>query len=390
MYIIDAPCGAGKTSAAIAMMDRKDDNRYLFVTSYLDEVGRIIGGCKNRAFYEPQEVPTKAKGIVQLLEQGCDIATTHALFMNFSAEIIRLIRAGGYTLVLDEVVSAVDVMDITRCDFTTILEKYAHVEDGLLVWDDLDYRGNFSNVMNLALAGCIGTYGNTAFVDCYPIAVFGAFKEVYVMTYMFDAQMQRYYFDFYGIGYEYLHVRQAGGNYHFTAEPQEYRLVGGGIDIFDGAKLNEVGDADNALSVGWFYRDRRDFGGVGADALRKNMTNYFRNIKSSPTNLNMWTTYKDYRKYLKNKGFAKGFAPINARATNNYRGRTCLAYCANIYMNPILKQFFKQHGVVIDEERYALSEMVQWVWRSAIRDGGDISIYIPSSRMREIFSRIVK
>ena len=26
--------------------------------------------------------------------------------------------------------------------------------------------------------------------------------------------------------------------------------------------------------------------------------------------------------------------------------------------------------------------MIQWIWRSAIRDGGEVYLYIPSSRMR--------
>ena len=38
----------------------------------------------------------------------------------------------------------------------------------------------------------------------------------------------------------------------------------------------------------------------------------------------------------------------------------------------------------MDEDQYALSIMVQWIWRSAIRDGDDIYIYLPSSRMRRI------
>ena len=28
--------------------------------------------------------------------------------------------------------------------------------------------------------------------------------------------------------------------------------------------------------------------------------------------------------------------------------------------------------------------MVQWIWRSAIRDGNEVNLYIPSRRMREL------
>ncbi|MEG2695893.1 MAG: hypothetical protein RR966_15745, partial [Acinetobacter sp.] len=39
------------------------------------------------------------------------------------------------------------------------------------------------------------------------------------------------------------------------------------------------------------------------------------------------------------------------------------------------------------EDIFALSEMVQWVWRSAIREGNPINIYVPSSRMRDLLER---
>lgn len=38
----------------------------------------------------------------------------------------------------------------------------------------------------------------------------------------------------------------------------------------------------------------------------------------------------------------------------------------------------------VDEDAYALSEMLQWIWRSSIRDGKPINIYIPSKRMRTL------
>jgi proteasome lid subunit RPN8/RPN11 len=75
---------------------------------------------------------------------------------------------------------------------------------------------------------------------------------------------------------------------------------------------------------------------------------------------------------------------FNARATNEYADRKYLAYCVNVFINPILGQFFNLKNIDIDEDGYALSEMIQWIWRSAIRKGEDIYIYIPSSRMRNL------
>jgi hypothetical protein len=53
-------------------------------------------------------------------------------------------------------------------------------------------------------------------------------------------------------------------------------------------------------------------------------------------------------------------------------------------LNPAVKQYFLQNGVAIDEDLYATGEMLQWIWRSAIRNGEKINIYIPSMRMRRL------
>ena len=39
----------------------------------------------------------------------------------------------------------------------------------------------------------------------------------------------------------------------------------------------------------------------------------------------------------------------------------------------------------LDEDAYALSEMLQLIWRSRIRNGENINVYIPSKRMRDLF-----
>ena len=53
-------------------------------------------------------------------------------------------------------------------------------------------------------------------------------------------------------------------------------------------------------------------------------------------------------------------------------------------MNVGRKIFYRDHGVEVDENMYALSNMVQWIWRTAIRDGKEVVVYIPSSRMRKL------
>ena len=98
----------------------------------------------------------------------------------------------------------------------------------------------------------------------------------------------------------------------------------------------------------------------------------------------MWTTFKDLKPKLRGKGYSRQFVSYNCRSTNDYVDRYNLAYCVNVYLHPGITQFFQQRGISINEDLYGLSEMIQWIWRSRIRTGESINIYIPSIRMRTL------
>ena len=78
---------------------------------------------------------------------------------------------------------------------------------------------------------------------------------------------------------------------------------------------------------------------------------------------------KDYKDKISGKGYAKGYIPSNMRASNEYRDRTAVAYLVNKYFNPFIKNFFVSNGIEVDEDGYAISEMLQFLWRSGIREG---------------------
>lgn len=125
------------------------------------------------------------------------------------------------------------------------------------------------------------------------------------------------------------------------------------------------------------------------ERLRKNLYTYFRNEAKAKSNDIIWTTRKDYGNVkggLKGKGYSKGFIVLNQRATNDYAEKHNLAYVYNRFMNPYEKTFFQSAGIEVNEELLALSDLLQWVWRSAIRKNPaePITIYIPSTRMRNL------
>jgi hypothetical protein len=372
--------GSGKTTWAIQKMNEDKENNYIYITPFLDEVKRIKEQCSDKKFYEPlQRGKGKLDNFHTLLADNKNIASTHALFQ-MSTDITReLIKANNYILILDEVFDVIEQTPLKKNDMEAILE-HAHInEECFLIWNNLEYDGRYNDIKTMALNKSLIYVNNTLLMWNFPVNVFNAFKECYIMTYLFDAQIQKYYYDLHNIDYEYytLKNRQLVPYNDYVIDKF---LIKKNINILLNDVINKIGDNEFALSVSWYKRATNNKELI--TKLKKNLYNYFQNKVKAKNKEIIWTTFKDYEKYLKGKGYFNNFIACNERATNKYREKTKLAYCVNIFLNPIIKQFFIDKGVNVLEDKYALSELLQWLWRSAIRDDKPVNIYIPSSRMR--------
>ena len=102
---------------------------------------------------------------------------------------------------------------------------------------------------------------------------------------------------------------------------------------------------------------------------KNKLYNYYNNKYKGYSEDIGWTTYRSLFESLKGKGYTKGF---------NKDGRKYLAYFRN--------DFYSVHDNrhELTDDQYALANLLQFIWRSAIRDGKHITVYIPSRRMREL------
>jgi hypothetical protein len=206
---------------------------------------------------------------------------------------------------------------------------------------------------------------------------------------MFDCQVQRSYYDFYNMEYNYMYITgDSIDTYSFSSVETEYKKQDFNklINIIDNAKLNQIGDAEGSLSKSWYLRNKNN---ECITQIKKNLYNFFRNVAKTPAGTNLWTTFSDFKESVKGKGYAKGFLSCNARAVNMYRNCTSLAYTVNRYFDPRIKNFFIRNNIRVEEDQYALSELIQWIFRSALRDGKEVTIYLPSKRMRVLLENWV-
>lgn len=411
IQVCDSIMGSGKSCAAIRYMNEHPDRSFVYITPYLTEVTRIRKACPELQFTEPSDKLkaynyTKYSHLAALLASGANIATTHAMFCNFKPELLGLIRSGHYTLIIDEAVDVFRELKIKEDD-VNLMNRVGWLDENgnsVVSGETVDYRGKrFSDLYEILKNGnLVGIEdGNKLKRDksaYYWVMVpdfFNSFDDVYILTYLFPAQTLKYYFDMQHIDFRYIGIEHPEeGVYRFTDSlgyiPDYVGELSSKIHICEHKKLNSIGDYPTAFSVGWLERQKNPSLG-GVDKTRKHLVNYFRQLcKDIPAKDRMWSTYSSATKFLRDGGFRNSYVAFNEKATNAYRNKRALAYCVNIFMNPFVKRYFVESGAEVREDEAALSTMIQWIWRSAIRDGKEIWIYLPSKRMRELLQNWIR
>lgn len=386
VMICDAIMGTGKTTAAINYMNDHRDRKFIFITKYLDEVQRVKKAC---SLVEPRKMSeyhgSKTQHTLALMEQGRSFVTTHQAFKYYTDEHIRLIKEQEYTIIIDEAVDVLNEADI-HLDDLVAAEKAGFLEvdeRGRYRRSELPYSGTvFRDILRMAESNYIDLVNNgtTILFWAIPPELLMAASEVFVLTYLFSSQDLCNMLEIHGIEYEYIGVDE---NMRFCSgpsyKPAYLADLRHKIHIIDSDKINAVGDGRTALSKTWFANNSD-----GAEVVKKNVVNFFMHYVDAPADQRMWSTHTCCRNRLKGGGYTKGFVTFNEKATNDYRHKTALAYCINVYTHVSKKLYFYQYGIDVDDDAYALSTMIQWIWRSAIRDGKEITVYVPSKRMRTL------
>lgn len=389
--IIDSMMGTGKTTYAINKMQKSSNYNYVYITPYLSEIQRIKTSITNKKFYDPVNIGNgKLDSLHDLLLKNKNIASTHALFKTANEDTKALLNANNYILILDEVMDVIEQVPLKKDDLKLLLENELisidYDNNNLVKWNPnkIEVSTQYDRIKQMILNENVYMVNNTLLMWTFPVEIFKAFKKVYVLTYLFKGQIQRYYYDLYKLDYEYKSIHKVDNDYVLGEYVEKYDMssIRNRINILDD-KINTIGDNEYALSSSWYDKDKNK---LLITQLKNNTLNYFVHKIKGKSKDNMWTTYKKQKSKLSGKGYSRGFVSLTARATNDYADKYNLAYLSNVFLNPIVKQFFVDRGVQVEENVYALSELVQWIYRSRIRKGNDesINIYIPSSRMRRL------
>ncbi|MDR1090333.1 MAG: hypothetical protein LBL79_04585 [Prevotella sp.] len=384
--VIDAPCGEGKTTAMISYLNAHPEIPFIYISPLIKTVEDITKQLSQRNAKAPQrDAKTKKQNFLDLLDAGENIVETHQLFLRFTEDDINTIHAKGYTLIIDE---ALDVIQ----KFNSVVDKSEQVQKGTIAqwidnnqiivdektkivsWNDKEYEDhNFPTFINCTKHHALLYINGNVLMWHFPPKVLQVFDNIFVLTYRFESSFLKCYFDLYGFNYQLMSVVQSDEGYRFSeyVSDSDFRQKNKNlINIYEG-KLNDLGNSWYSLSANWQRKHQKS----QKMQLLNNIRNYLEYVKKAKSQDVIWTVFKNnadeddfsfsFGKKPTNpkiKGYTNRFLSSNSKATNDYRDTSVLAYGINKFCDKNIINFFKDQKLDFNQNAYALSEMLQWIF----------------------------
>lgn len=392
---IDRPCGFGKTTKMLNGL--KDDELYLIVVPTLDEVDRCLEQKpKNVRLITPsQEHGSKSKELEQLIKAKESVVCTHSLY-HLNSDFYKEGHLDDYNIIIDEVldvVSNINGPSSKSWEQFYIGKGYATVDEKGQVrttthWEEHHalISDTLSNeIYDRANSGQLFVHNDKFFVWGVSPYLLNSGKTCTVMSFRVEGSLMQLYLDRIGIPYEIL---------KYQGEEQAMRE-----SFRELATVTHV-DLGAGMSYSAQLKSQKNGGQAVNSALRK--------IKERDKSINkdtkvlitcakgLWydTGWSDDNEKRKATGvWAKGsrlaeqavWIANTTRGTNDYKEIGHAIYLYDQYLNPAVKQWLGATNQ--QQDQYALSELLQWLYRTRLREGQTCTVYMGSNRMKSLLDK---
>lgn len=375
--------GSGKTYEAIQGM-KKHKGNFIYVTPFLDEVERIVkyvSGVQQPSITydyneedETYDTIYKRDNLIRLANSKVNLATTHSLFQKLHRADYSYFM--DYDLILDEVITPIEVINMVKDDIDLAFNQGLIVKNpktNEVTYTGDEYKGKlYAHLKKLCDTSNVIHINDRLLVWSFPPEIFKNFKSITVLTYLFEGSLLASYFEYYNIKYEITRP-------NYKNDETLKRKIKELLNVYEGS-ANNMGEYLTSFSVNWLKnKSNKDY-----KKIFTTVENLIKRSFKTKSSYNGYTTFKSFKNKLKGKGYTKGFIPVNERATNKYSEKQTMIYLANRFLNPNIKDFFRNKEVIVDEEKWALAELLQWIWRGSIRKNNPMNLFIPSKRMRRL------
>lgn len=440
--VIDNIMGCGKSTHITNYMLENRHLKFLYVTPLLSEARDVMPAkCSLINMRTPLKVDasvsttTKSSHLLELLQAGENISTTHSLFKSLTKKHIEEIATQGYILILDEVVDYITPYNsYSTGDITDLFARGDLVSDKgnlgkvTMSWEvsQTNHYKDLHNVCEASMLYATSKPENLLNIQI-PTTMLDAAKEVIILTYMFKASTMSAFLKLHKYEVEYLKIPEL-----IAREKEVKNSLKARIELIEIKAADKFLSSfrDTSLSYNWWERAIEQ--GYAVDFI-KYISNWLRNNneysnsfyfclpkeiitstskRKSLLEKNKIQYFSNTDEYTDDSGrvidkltdelvqgmnqvdsisldvsvFPPKYIPSGTKATNLYRKRNLCICLSNIYANVNIQHYLSNYAEKVDEDSFALAEVLQFIFRGCVRvnDNSKLSVYLASPRMKKL------
>lgn len=396
--ILDSMMGSGKTTGIINWIESHPNEKYIYVSPLLSEVedgGRLQQNLKTVSFESPKNTDsTKAEDMLRLLKDGANISCTHSLYLGMTQEHFNYIQSNNYIVIIDEEIDVIGGFTYySRSDLDWLVDQNVITvcpKDGMVSWvgdrSKIDDKHKYKLFISYSDAKALyaSKRSEGMMVTQLPVKLFESAKRVIILTYMFKGNVLDSFLQLKG-----FEVRD------FTEVDVEHVSKDLIRDLITLVEPNK-GMKALGLSSSWYKSEK---------ASRKTLaivSNYIRYVAKqseleskyvawcvpklrAEKNKSSKTILVKPTGFIEDENKGSCFLSATTRATNEYRHKQLMIHCYDRYPQVTVSAYLEDYGCPVDKQVFALSELLQWVWRGCIRDKKPMKVAIGSFRMYNLF-----
>jgi hypothetical protein len=398
--VLDALPGCGKTTAIIKYMSENRGKPYLYLSPMKKEIEERVPleldktGLDMFIAADGAEDKTKTLQVLLALQEGNNIACTHALMMRFTDQHFDFIAKHNYQVVCDEELDLIKAFNVVRQgDIELLLEgNYISISetDGKITLSEqnkIPEGTKYTEFAAYVRLGCVyAAKGRRNFlITQIPPKLMDSADRFILLTYLYEGSIMQTFMKFHGYSHQKFELPL---RYSITERKQQLKQLISFIETPAVMKVRSL-----ALSSKWYEAITQE----NMSRLEKSFSTIVRNQKASPDYV-MFTLPKSNitgrssetqtaRKRFNPRSYnvEKSFVASTARATNDFRHKTLAIHMLNIYPSQPVVVYLQDMSFVCDSDGHALSTFIQWLFRGCIRDGEPMKLAIFSKRMDNLF-----
>jgi len=386
--VLDALPGCGKTTAIFKYMAENQSTPWLYLSPLAKEVNeRVNEECieNNIEFFVPREEHgLLGEQVLTALQEGLNIACTHALMMRFTHKHIEAIRDNGYSIVCDEELNLITSYSISKEDVDFLMNNNLieiKPEDGRVVFKDqtMSTDARYGDMKLCCDMECLyaAKRSTRMMVTQVSTRLIRCASRFILLTYNYQGSIMQSFMTIKGYDYKPFNVPL------FVTTEQARSKLKELVMFVDTTAVQNI-RSSYTLSKSWWTLSSTV---KQKDEVAKAIRSVIQTTKV-PKDLCFYTLPKDsYSVASFNTKFIgkDNFLACSTRSTNDYNHKQLAVHAYNLYPNTAVRSYIQDMGGHCNEDVYALNMLLQWVFRGCVRKGEPMHVAIMSARMNKLF-----